>query len=306
MSEPSLFLVKSPMLEESPTSWLIRTAALHGVSVRELLRAVGIRRQRRDVDFFFHRRFLERVVRGTGITLTTIAQPANFFESFRKERWLTPWLRVTEDGRPCTAYCPACLENDLIPFWRAVWRFRYWVVCPKHACYIVERCQGCGSEITFDKELSAVQGRRGLQHWLKCSHCGYSRTAGTEVQPFSLFPEVMQDVAALQRTVTSALLHGRLFLAGFSGAIPLAFLPGLLAAGAVSSSDSTLPLDVRHQKELARAIRRQARTGGRAFIPCAEPRDMVGSSRVPWAGDAFELAHQALHSRFLEPVERRA
>lgn len=297
----SLYLVATPFPDEAPSSWIFRTAAMHSVSVRELLSAVNVRRHRKDLDLFFHERFMRQIVRGTDLAWNDVKIMARHFASFRNERWLKTWLRKTVNDQPSMAYCPACLASDVVPYWRSVWRYRYWVICPVHWCRVLDRCQACLSEVTLEDDL----GKRPkdlMERWMACQCCGTFRAESNGC--FSWCPDAGSDAAvvALQRTVTSALLHGHFFLGGFSQQIPLALLPGALTAGGYPGEADTTPLhDVRHRKELESAIRYHKRSGYEGF----QPRVALGSMttyRIPWIGDASELAERVLYSRFICPA----
>ena len=297
----SLYLVATPFSGEAPSSWIYRTAAMHGVSVRELLFAVNVRRRRKDLDLSFHEKFMRQVVRGTGLAWSDVKIMAQHFASFRHERWLRVWLRKTVSGQPGLAYCPACLASDVVPYWRSAWRYRYWVFCPVHRCRVLDRCPTCLSEVTleddFDRRPKDLMGK-----WMACQRCGTLRTEDNGSFSWRTDDGSSGDVVALQRTVTSALLHGYFFLAGFPQQIPLALLPGALTAGGYpSETDMALLHDIRHRKELESAIRYHQRSGYEGL----KPRNSLGEMttyRIPWVGDASELAEKILYVRFVIPA----
>lgn len=69
--------------------------------------------------------------------------------------------------------CPDCLLGR--PILQAAWDLALWVVCPHQGCYLINRCQFCGSPIEW--EISGVA---------LCHHCGSPLTSvsgGTAEEP---------------------------------------------------------------------------------------------------------------------------
>jgi len=69
------------------------------------------------------------------------------FEESTKLRWVLP-LNVQQmgnNGRPM--YCPYCLLEDEVPYFRLSWRFAFTTHCERHRCLLEERCPTCGSPV---------------------------------------------------------------------------------------------------------------------------------------------------------------
>jgi hypothetical protein len=49
--------------------------------------------------------------------------------------------------RPILAYCPSCLANDTVPYFRRRWRFAPFVVCLAHRAMLRDCCWKCRSRI---------------------------------------------------------------------------------------------------------------------------------------------------------------
>jgi hypothetical protein len=60
--------------------------------------------------------------------------------------------------------CPDCLLSR--PILQAAWDLALWVVCPYHGCYLINRCQFCGSPIEWERSGVAL-----------CHHCGSPLTS---------------------------------------------------------------------------------------------------------------------------------
>lgn len=218
--ERSLYVLPEPFRGESPTSWLFRIAEMHQTSVVELLSSLNIRSKlhgrRRDLDLSFHERFVRRIAAGTNVSLTDVDTMARHFEAFRRETWATRWLRKTAVGTPGIAYCPECFASDVVPYWRAVWRFRYWVVCPEHNCRLLAACPRCHSECSLEDGVGKVSSEL-LHRWRVCQGCGADRSGFKPPSECRRHHDGIRQVTDLQIAVTSALGHGYFSQSGRSG-----------------------------------------------------------------------------------------
>jgi hypothetical protein len=300
VSEPGLlYHVLDPNIDEAPTSWIMRIAGSHGVSVRELLSRINIRRER-DLDVAFISRSVERLAKGVKLPRQRLSNISRFFELFRRDRWASAWLRNTEDGKGAVGYCPQCLAVDECPYWRAVWRFKYWVVCPAHGRRILDECPHCSAQVTMHAYLQRVQRSTRQPLCTVCMKCGSSLIQAA-TQPSWASP-LVGDLVSLQMAVTSSLLHGGLHVAGIGRQVPLCFLPGMLMAGVSYGTESQVRLDPRLVDDLLSAMRHAVRTGAEGIYP--RRRHSISARDGPvWMGSAATLAELALYARFISPSE---
>lgn len=66
-------------------------------------------------------------------------------------------------------YCPLCLKEDSIPYYRLSWRLALVVICGRHRCAMEEVCPQCGSPIMFHRhgigrDKTPCAGRLRLCH----------------------------------------------------------------------------------------------------------------------------------------------
>ena len=70
-------------------------------------------------------------------------------------------------------YCPHCLEQDAIPYFRAQWFAKPTVICPHHKVFLLNQCPACGQPIKFwDTEWN-----EGL---IYCHHCHHNLSEGEQ------------------------------------------------------------------------------------------------------------------------------
>lgn len=81
-----------------------------------------------------------------------------------------PWLltrgcrnRSHFAGQP---YCPACLQGDLQPYYRRLWRLAFVVGCERHGIRLLDRCVKCQALVT---PHLCVAGSPGIGRCAACS-----------------------------------------------------------------------------------------------------------------------------------------
>jgi len=249
----SMIVIPTPYVDEMISSWLLRIALLHDVALVDILRALGIKKWR-DLDRSCTERAILRFTRGIQIDHNRIQMISCYFKACRSVPWLPGWLRVDEDGKPATAFCPECLSD--IPYWRAVWRYRFWVVCPTHQRVMLTTCPECRHEISIPIYTKPVG--RGSKSMLlsicECHNCGRLLSLDKPRPEINL--NAVHMLIRLQKTVMASILLQRIELKGISRNVPLNFLPTVLLVGATPSTDRDPEPDPITKSELRKAIRR--------------------------------------------------
>jgi hypothetical protein len=76
-----------------------------------------------------------------------------------RPHYKTPGIRV----------CPKCLKEDIIPYFRKIWRIGAVTACNKHRCLLVDRCPTCGAHI----DPKRVRWNKPIT---SCHNCGFDLT----------------------------------------------------------------------------------------------------------------------------------
>jgi hypothetical protein len=169
-----------PQWLESWSSYLIRLAEANGLkAINELAILAGLRGRWKGVrafpDFYFAVSS-ERLAGITGCT-PSILRATTFYPLVR--HFACPLLRASRFLQGSLAsslrYCPGCLAEQPIPYYRLSWRFLALSGCHTHGCRLLNACKHCGTPIPC---LPSVPQ---LAH---CSACrGDLRTCPTEPLP---------------------------------------------------------------------------------------------------------------------------
>lgn len=149
-----------PQPDELFSSWLIRLAHAHGYKVETMCRHLfgqGHALWSRDIDKCVSDDVLTKMAAVSGATLEKIRVTTLLaLEGYLTEKivihgankWIVP-LGIVHRRRkiPGLMYCPVCLQEDHIPYYRRRWRLAFVTVCTKHAIQLLDRCGACGAVI---------------------------------------------------------------------------------------------------------------------------------------------------------------
>jgi len=130
---------------------------------------------KRDIDLTADDEFLEALSYKSGLRFETLLKlTLRSYESFLAEKISTVAANhfiqpLGNYGRMTTMYglrfCPICLKDDKIPFFRKTWRLSFSTACVKHGCFLLDRCQRCNSSVSIF--------RRFYDHGFpQCYKCG--------------------------------------------------------------------------------------------------------------------------------------
>lgn len=298
-----------PHVDESPTSWLLRTAQAHGLSINQLLlsRQVG---WARDLDVRLTAGALDSFTKRMQFPLQPIRMMTKLFDAFRDNKWPRVWLRSSPRKEAETGYCPRCLQEDKHPYWRATWRFKYWVICPLHSLRILKRCAACTKPIRTADYRASLPAVYGLTQIVTCVHCHADLRDAPWVK-VRCSRRARDVIADLQQAITAALVKGCFRIDGVDEDIPLALLPAVLVAGGCRLRPS-FPVQAAFVDELMSAIRNLEKGGEEGFFVSRKVWRNAPRSHYAWRADTATLATKALRQCFApyftvdDPLEPRS
>jgi hypothetical protein len=197
------------------SSWLIRFAHIHGYrseTICTLLFGYRSAIWNRDIDKLCPKEVLAKMRSVTGATYqqtysTFLYSYKNYLSlDFNKEgnsRWIIPLgVHHRTRTRPSLMYCPLCLVQDSVPFYRKLWRIAWATVCTDHGVRLIDACPYCGSFVMPHRSDQLVKNSIPCANaFLKCCNCG---RAISNAKP-SLADE---SVVRLQRKLEFALQNG--------------------------------------------------------------------------------------------------
>jgi len=204
--ERTIFSLPEVLPFESPSSWFTRSALGQGISLRQLLGAVGLEGCR-DLDWaLVDEATFGRVASLCGLggdTFYVARRVMGRLEFLGRTR---PRLLLSApNGTPRYRICPVCMRKDRTPHAYIHWRFSCWRYCPDHMCLMVDCCWVCNAPIQLPATMFRAEGR-ARAYLSQCLSCGKSHARG----PVLHLGDELQGISIIQRML---LKNGRAVLA---------------------------------------------------------------------------------------------
>lgn len=87
-------------------------------------------------------------------------------------RWILPCARQSSRIGATSGYCPVCLRNDDIPYFRLSWRLAFVTHCPVHECWLISRCPTCASCVWPSAFVERAGSSPKVMDLSCCTVCG--------------------------------------------------------------------------------------------------------------------------------------
>ncbi|AXH16203.1 hypothetical protein CP985_00400 [Malaciobacter mytili LMG 24559] len=149
--------------KELLSSWFIRMAIEHqrnlSTFISLFIRHEGCATSRTDLDFLYDEKLINQISFKSGLSLKQILQMSlrseegYLFTCEENSLYPTFQIRKLVDKRTHNGlmYCPKCLAEDNIPYFRKKWRYSFYNACPKHKIFLTDRCWKCYEKINLSK-----------------------------------------------------------------------------------------------------------------------------------------------------------
>ncbi len=187
-----------PLPGELLSCWLVRLAHGHGLKVQTFCNLIfGNRLQvwNRDIDRLAPAWLLDELSNRTGtspaVTFNTTlrAYEGLLYRKFRLSGALHWILVLKMYHRKREGYglqfCPACLAEDAIPYFRKCWRVAFNTVCTQHRIMLLDRCSECGVAIAFHRLDMTRPQSFSLELLSYCHSCGFDLRDAPREAPIS-------------------------------------------------------------------------------------------------------------------------
>lgn len=205
-----------PLPDELLSSWLVRLARGHGLRVQTFCNLIfGNQLQvwNRDIDRLGPDWLVDVLSERTGTPIeiargTTLrSYEGRLYPVFRTSgalQWITTlqMFHRTRQGFGMQ-YCPQCLLEDLVPYFRKAWRVAFVTTCATHQCMLRDRCFACGAGVAFHRgDMGNPQGQH-RESIADCFACGASLASDLVDSVESYEPIVMDWLSGISTTVLS-------------------------------------------------------------------------------------------------------
>lgn len=234
--DPELLLFRPKPLEDELFSyWLVRLAKENSLKLKTFTRKkLGFEHDfwRHDIDRRASREMTSRVAKITGTSegrafaTTLAAYEGSLYEkhtSIGPQRWLLPIGKGSKWTLHGQQFCPRCLSDDPIPYFRRKWRLSLSFACVEHHVLLMDACPNCGAVVSFhrgDFHRLSLPDTFGMT---MCQHCNIDFRCHAE-NTITL----SKDLVDFQQNLYSVLNRNEPLLGSLHPAFPHLFFDGLL------------------------------------------------------------------------------
>ena len=182
-------IVPQPFEDELLSSWLTRVAIEHkrklSIFLSLYVKKEGNSIARNDLDFLYDEKLFEALVNKSNLTKKDIfkmslrSEEGYLYSCSDNNLYPPNQIRKLVDKRNHYGlmYCPKCLAEDKIPYFRKKWRYQFYNVCTNHEIFLTDRCWICYERVNFSKIIHN-------KNLAICNKCGkdLSTTLFTKIQ----------------------------------------------------------------------------------------------------------------------------
>lgn len=153
-----------PLPDELLSCWLVRIAHGHGMKIQTFCRVSLGKGQDiwlRDIDRQAPDWLVRALSKHTGVGVREIKRTSLLdykgvlyrrYKWSGDQYWLLPLNMVdTSYHHHGLQYCPLCLAEDNVPYFRKRWRVALYTMCSKHKCMVHDRCPSCAKPVAFHR-----------------------------------------------------------------------------------------------------------------------------------------------------------
>lgn len=149
-----------PLAGETPASWFVRVAYANGHGPLELVRilclqASTLQHGNVEAEGYFSLRALDKgssgaeamriLAKATGVAVRVIDEMIRATTHIEE---LNNLMLATHDS--VWRFCPRCLQDDPVPYFRLDWRKGWHLLCPVHLVWLEDRCKHCEAHVDLD------------------------------------------------------------------------------------------------------------------------------------------------------------
>lgn len=185
-----------PRPDEVISSWMVRLAFANGYPLHTFYACLlGYRGAiwTRDVDRHPSSSLLDILEHQTGQTkialhaMTLAAYEGVIFENLPhigNATWILPvGVFHRTRRRAGLQFCPRCLEEDSIPYYRRYWRLALYAMCERHLCVMQENCPQCKATVAFYRHGIGRGKEIPLDALRLCHECGFDLSQAASFIP---------------------------------------------------------------------------------------------------------------------------
>lgn len=236
-----------PRTDELLSSWMIRLAHAHGYKIERMCRVLFGRDHAlwsRDVDRFAPSGVLTKLCEITGTDpelarLTTLESYGGFLSEEVHPGGHSPWilpLHIHHRQRtaPGLMYCPICLQDGEIAYYRRPWRLAFVTVCTVHGVVLHDTCWQCGIPVMPHRvDIGRCGATPRDRSFVRCWRCGCKLNA-VDVEPCDEY------LLTFTRNLEAVLERGFVNLGGRLGLHSVPYFVGIRVLARLAAKEKSM------------------------------------------------------------------
>ena len=167
LKESDFLIVPTPLPQELFSSWFIRTAYAHQThphTFENLYLALPKKLFSKDIDVSIDQDTMQCIEKKCRFTVDLSQLTMQSYDTYLQER-------VIPNGQnkyiTTLRYCPECLREDKVPYFRKTWKILFSTLCMEHHCFLHERCPKCMRSLDISKMY------KNKHPFTSCHYCGF-------------------------------------------------------------------------------------------------------------------------------------
>ncbi len=169
-------IIPLPLEDEILSSWIVRTAYTHKTHPHTFTNQY--------LNYRHHSFFLAQSDLTLDPEMIKIIEEKSHHKIDIRSLMLTTYSGYIQENiyknNPATffthqKYCPICLREDKVLYFRKKWRVVFYNICHKHQCRLYEHCPSCKTEL----EISKMYDNK--LPYTYCHHCGFELKKGRKL-----------------------------------------------------------------------------------------------------------------------------
>lgn len=167
LKNKNFLIIPIPLKDELLTSWMIRTAYAHKTHPHTFTNLYFNFRPHAffltEPDITLTKLMINTIEKKTYNKIDVQSLMLKTYSGYLQEKiYDIPSPFITH-----LKFCPVCLREDQVPYFRKKWRLIFYNICHKHKCRLYEHCPSCKKRLNISKMYN------NELPFTYCGHCGF-------------------------------------------------------------------------------------------------------------------------------------
>ncbi|MDD2356455.1 MAG: TniQ family protein [Thiovulaceae bacterium] len=145
-------IIPSPLPNELLSSWLVRTAYAHHTHPHTFMNLHFGQKYgyvfHNNIDISISNKDIEKILNKCRHKIDVKNLTLKTYETYLQEKIINNGSnKFLCDLR----FCPLCLKEDPVVYFRKQWKIAFYTICQKHLCFLLTECPNCNTKIDISK-----------------------------------------------------------------------------------------------------------------------------------------------------------